>query len=100
MNDVWYFEVETVIAGEARGFSLHTRARPDRSRTVPTVVSERCEAFLADVVDSSDVRAYDAVARGEAYDWPYRSASYVLSCNGERVVQSFAVRPIKPEVTR
>lgn len=95
-HDIWYFAVETVIDGERRGFSLSTRARPDRHGDIPAIVRERCETFLAEVVDGSDVHVYDAVANGDRCDWPYRSASYVVTCNGADVVRSFAVRPLKP----
>jgi hypothetical protein len=98
-HDVWYFTTETMIDGERRGFSLQTRARPDRTRKVPTIVDTRCLAFLADVIDGSDLCDYSSVERGERCDWPYRTASYVLTCNGLEVVRSLAIRPIRPEVT-
>jgi hypothetical protein len=98
MNDVWYFVVETTITGEQRGFSRQVKARPDRTRTIPAVVENICQQFLADCLTGSDVHDYDAVARGERFDWPYRYARYHLTCNGADVVRSFAVRPVKPDV--
>jgi hypothetical protein len=95
LNDVWYLTVETTVNGERRGYSLQTRARPSRE-TVPPTVNKRCTAFLADVVASSDLCDYSSVLAGDRCDWPYRGASYVLTCNGAEVVRSFAVRPIKP----
>jgi hypothetical protein len=47
MNDVWYFVVETTITGEQRGFSRQVKARPDRTRTIPAVVENICQQFLA-----------------------------------------------------
>ena len=96
-HDIWFLTAETVIDGERRGFSLTTRARAD-GRKVPGIVNDRGMAFLAEVVDGSDLCDYSSVADGSRCDWPYRSASYVLSCNGAEVVRSLAIRPIKPEV--
>lgn len=98
-HDIWYFTAETVIDGERRGFSLQTRARAERGCKVPPIVEARAICFLAEVVDGSDLCDYSSVVRGERCDWPYRSASYVLTCNGAEVVRSLAIRPIKPEVT-
>jgi hypothetical protein len=98
-HDVWYLACETTIDGERRGFSLSTRARAQyASGDVPDVVDDRAREFLSDVLDMSDVHVYDAVTHGDRCDWPYRYASYRLYRNGERVVSSFAVRPVKPEV--
>lgn len=97
-HDVWYFETSTAIDGERRWFSRQILARPPRhGETIPTVVRDACETFLADVVDQSDLHDYYAVTMGERCDWPYRWVSYVLSRNGDPVVRSFATRPIKPE---
>lgn len=99
-KDVWYFEVETSIDGERRRFSRSVHARPPRhGENIPPVVESACREFLSDVVAMSDLHTYDAVRRGERYDWPYRSASYLLSRNATPVVRSFAVKPIKPEYT-
>jgi hypothetical protein len=97
-HDVWYFTVETTIAGELRGFSRQIKAREDRRNPIPTIVRQTCETFLADCLAGSDVHTYDAVARGERLDWPYRFASYHLTRNGVDVVRSFAVKPVKPDV--
>ncbi len=98
MHDVWYLEVETVINGARRGFSLQILAREDRTRTVPAIVQARGEEFLGKVLDGSDVYAYDAVTAGERCDFPYRFGSYRLSRNGEEVIRSFTARPLRPEV--
>jgi hypothetical protein len=97
-HDAWYFEVSTRIAGESRGFSRQILAREDRSRTIPTPVENVCQSFLSDVLDGSDVHAYSSVLNGARLDWPYRTARYVLTCNGREIVRSWATRPVKPEV--
>ncbi len=98
LHDIWYLAVETTIDGERRGFSRQIKARPDRLNKIPVAVHGTCQEFLASVVDLSDVRDYSTVASGDRFDYPYRFANYVLSCNGSEVVRSFAVRPLKPAV--
>lgn len=97
-NDIWYLSAETRIQGELRGFSRQIRARPVHGCKVPAPVEKIAQEFLAEVIEGSDVHAYQSVLAGEHYDWPYRYVSYVLTCNGVEVVRSFGVRPIKPEV--
>jgi hypothetical protein len=96
LHNVWYFAVETTIDGERRGFSRQIRAGEDRTRKIPKTVENICQTFLSDALAGSDVHTYDAVERGERFDWPYRFASYHLTCNGETVVRSFAGLPVKP----
>lgn len=95
LHDVWYLSVETSIAGELRGFSRQIRARPVREG-IPRPVHEICESFLAECLEGSDVHTCDAVLAGEAFDYPYRFASYHLQRNGNTVVRSFAFLPVKP----
>lgn len=97
-HDVWYLTVDATINGERRGFSIQTLARPDRHGDVPQVVRGRSESFLSEVVDQADLEDYSSVARGERCDWPFRAASYVLTCNGVERVRSLAIRPIRPDL--
>jgi hypothetical protein len=97
--DVWCLSAETHINGERRGFSWKIKARPARNGlSVPPLVQEACAALLSDVIADSDVHTYDAVLAGKRFDHPYRYVSYHLQRNGETVVRSFGVRPVKPEV--
>jgi hypothetical protein len=99
-HDSWYIEATTHVDGLRRSFSRQIPARPDKSRTIPTTVQTIGEEWLADVVAQSDVWTPDAVLRGERCDYPYRSASYVISCNGVVVVpRSYALSPLRPTVT-
>ncbi len=98
LHNVWNFTVETTIAGERRGFSRQVRAGEDRYRKIPVPVETACREFLAGVVDGSDVHTYDDVLAGDRFDYPYRYATYHLTCNGDTVVRSHACRPIKPAV--
>lgn len=98
-QDMWYLSAEVTIGGEVRGFSRQIRARmPRHGVMVPAQVETVCREFLADVITGTDVFAYDAVKSGEHTDWPYRFCSYHLQRNGETVIRSVAVRPVKPEV--
>lgn len=97
--DIWHLSAETRINGDLRGFSRQIKARPVRNGlTVPPIVREIGEAFLSDVIADSDVHVYDSVLSGKRFDHPYRFVSYHVQRNGETVVRSFSVRPVKPEV--
>ena len=87
----WYLTVETMIDGERRSFSKQMLAATTRDNSVPRHVNDKGVAFVADVMDGSDL---EVVA--PHVDHPYRIATYELYRDGVLAVSTQSCYPVRP----